>query len=92
VSARWKDFAPYLDRFKPIDDKIRFPKIRTPKSSILMFRNNAVVQRIHMQPNESIGASFDGSFANTRTEGSGTRPDYLANCADKKIEGPLRKN
>ena len=57
-----------------------------------MFRNNAVVQRIHMQPNESIGASFDGSFANTRTEGSGTRPDYLANCADKKIEGPLRKN
>jgi hypothetical protein len=56
-----------------------------------MFRNNADVQHIHMRPNKSIGASFDGSFANTRTEGTGTRPDYLANCADKKIEGPLQE-
>ena len=25
------------------------------------------------------------------TEGTGTRPDYLANRADKKIEGPLEE-
>jgi len=51
------------------------PKIRTP------------VQRIHMQPNESIGASFDGSFAKTRTEGTGTRQITWRIV----LTGPLRK-